>query len=872
MNRLCTDLNKHISTFLDAPSYLHFSSINRKALDLRADPNFLPNAAIQTSVTLRAIFDERRNVFITGPGGVGKCLDPETEVLMHNGSKKRAKDVRVDDLLMGEDSTPRKVLSICSGEDDMFELQTIKGHKFVCNSIHVLTLQGISPYVHKRNRPKPYEVRYTEKGIMKSRCFQTQKEAGDFCTKLPKLDIFDIPLDKYLQMNKQSKLNTFLYHRDVTFPAQSVPIDPWLLGYWLGDGCKRSATITTADPEIVSEFNQKLQRYKLELSQQKEKITYTIVGSGEAKWKHSNLFLNTLRDLNLIKNKHIPDVYKFNSREVRLQLLAGLIDSDGYQIHNTLEIVQKNKQLADDIEYLSASLGFMVTRKECEKSCMYKGEKRIGLYQRLFISGNGLEQIPVILARKKCNTRKQRKRSEIVSFKVRKLGRGPYCGWELDGNGRFLLGNFLVTHNTVLLSKIYNIAKDLGIAIAVTATTGAASICLPEGRTIHSFSGLKKGTIPLKTLQKKIKFYEDNQYHYYTSWSKIRILIIDEISMLGSQFLSKLDLVAKHGRRNYSQPFGGLQVIFAGDFLQLCPVGDRFAFTNPIWNQFNFFTTLLTCPYRQQTDLPFYRLLQRVRIGKLNANDIQILNDIVEKTQAINTEALLIRPTVLMSHHKKVNEINDHEFKKLDAPVHFSRNAHDELYERVETGDVEHPFKLRESNAMSVQKARKLLGNRMDHCAPALLQFKPGAQYILTFNLSQKEGYINGSRCVYHRDGSVEFNNGDRVPVMNLLRQFFVSIPNQPKLLLARTQYGLRLGYAATIHSAQGMNLDKAEIDLGRSVFAAAQTYVALSRLRSLNGLYLRDWNPKSVKTHRHAVQFYEQLEKTNQRKKIKLS
>jgi len=158
--------------------------------------------------------------------------------------------------------------------------------------------------------------------------------------------------------------------------------------------------------------------------------------------------------LDQLNNKHIPQCYKVNSRKNRLALLAGIIDSDGYQHDNCYEIVQKSKELAEDIEYLALSLGFMATVTQVEKGYMYNGEMRMGNYYRISIFGEGLETIPVVLERKKCHLRIITKRANCLRFQVESLGEGDYNGFELDGNRRFLLGDFTVTHNSTYVDTI----------------------------------------------------------------------------------------------------------------------------------------------------------------------------------------------------------------------------------------------------------------------------------------------------------------------------------------------------------------------------------------------------------------------------------
>ena len=161
-----------------------------------------------------------------------------------------------------------------------------------------------------------------------------------------------------------------------------------------------------------------------------------------------------LNKYNLVQNKHIPYDYKCNSSDIQLELLAGIIDSDGYLSNNTYDIIQKNERLLDDIIFIARSLGFAAYKKECKKSCMYKGEKKTGTYYRICISGEGLENIPVKLIRKKARPRKQMKDALVTRIKVVKKEVDDYYGFEIDGNRRFILGDFQVTHNTVMALNI----------------------------------------------------------------------------------------------------------------------------------------------------------------------------------------------------------------------------------------------------------------------------------------------------------------------------------------------------------------------------------------------------------------------------------
>jgi superfamily II DNA or RNA helicase len=178
----------------------------------------------------------------------------------------------------------------------------------------------------------------------------------------------------------------------------------------------------------------------------------------------TNYFIDFLRNNNLLKKtkddsnkKHIPHNYKCNSREIQLKILAGIIDSDGYCMKNCIEIVQKNETLLDDIIFIARSLGFAAYKKPVKKYCIYKNEKRENIYFITCIYGNNLDQIPTLVPRKKCYKRKQIKDPLVNSIEIEKLDIDDYYGFTIDGNHRFVLGDYTVTHNTVLALKIISL-------------------------------------------------------------------------------------------------------------------------------------------------------------------------------------------------------------------------------------------------------------------------------------------------------------------------------------------------------------------------------------------------------------------------------
>jgi len=379
--------------------------------------------------------------------GSGKSNARDTPVIMYDGTIKMIQDVKIGDQLMGDDSTPRNVLNLGRGMEMMYDIVPTKGDTYTVNESHILSLK----YSTNRN-----------KNVRKG-------------------DVIDISLKDYMNLppSYHGRGGILLGYRvGVDFPYKEVDIDPYFLGYWIGDGTCLNTQITTIE-ECVVDYCYK---YAEELNQQvtqgkdtyddngnlknRHSIKYTICGKLLENGKRTpNQLLHMLQKHNLIGNKHIPHIYKCNSREIRLKLLAGIIDSDGSNDKNSYDIIQKNEKLLDDIIYLARSLGFACYKKECKKYCMYKGEKKEGTYYRTCIHGKGLEEIPVKCERKKVQPRRQIKDALTTRIKVVPKGVDYYYGVELDGNHRYLLGSFTVTHNTVIALNLVSQLKKKALIV-----------------------------------------------------------------------------------------------------------------------------------------------------------------------------------------------------------------------------------------------------------------------------------------------------------------------------------------------------------------------------------------------------------------------
>jgi len=356
------------------------------------------------------------------PCGFGKCHGRDTKIMMYDGSVKMVQDIEVGDQLMGDDSTPRNVMSLARGKEKLYKVTPRKGDSYIVNESHILSL----------------------------------KCSSDYSKTLRKGTVVDISVKDWLGLPESYRGRGGVlcgYRVPVAFSHKDVPLDPYFLGLWLGDGNSRTTSITTVDEEIEDYLTQLARVQEMKIRRHDRNNIGWALSTGAGK---KNPLLSSLREMDLIMNKHIPMQYKCNSREIQLQVLAGLIDSDGHCQERGYDIIQKNERLLDDIIFIARSLGFAAYKHECVKSCVYKGEKKEGTYYRTNIHGPGLEDIPVRVKRKRCiGTRRQCKdvlRTRIVVTEHEECG--DYYGFTLDGNHRYLLGDFQVTHNTAMALNI----------------------------------------------------------------------------------------------------------------------------------------------------------------------------------------------------------------------------------------------------------------------------------------------------------------------------------------------------------------------------------------------------------------------------------
>lgn len=396
--------------------------------------------------------------------GSGKCMGINTPVLMFDGSIKMCQDVVVGDLLMGDDSKPRKVLSLGRGRDVMYEVVPSNGETYTFNSEHILSLKCTNIGICYQRDVKRRQLDGTEKIELidrwiarwfnnktikiQSKYFQTQQEAENF------LDQFDeeskkcnITIREFLKLPKGMQTKLKLYRVPIEFPSKEVPIHPYIIGYWIGDGNSTGSCFTSQESEVIGYLANKLPEYDcyLKFYNTNTSSNYRMNGTGKINGNHVT---NILKELDLINNKHIPDIYKINSREVRLNILAGILDADGYLNKNGyFEFCQKSEKIMDDVIYIARSLGFSAYKSIKKTSWTYKGIKKHGTAFRCCINGN-IDEIPCKIPNKQAKPRHQRKDILVTAFNLVEKPINNYYGFTLDSNHLYVLGNFTVTHNT----------------------------------------------------------------------------------------------------------------------------------------------------------------------------------------------------------------------------------------------------------------------------------------------------------------------------------------------------------------------------------------------------------------------------------------
>lgn len=506
--------------------------------------------------------DEEDRLDISGRNGVGiKCLAKGTLIPMFNGSVKKIEDININDCVIGDDGTSRTVLNTVKGVGNLYKVTQPRGDDYIVNENHILSLKmqdhkvifwnnskgGWSvlwwddksrkilnrtivvskpqikcpecAIVLSGNLSRHYKRMHPENKYINSRSPPTTsppntKEVKDarrsmeeFISYIPDNNIIDISISEYdkLSSTTRNRLSGF-GGKCVKWEEKKVLLDPYVLGLWLGDGMKdgyKFSINNELDPEILNYLKLWGNKNDAIFTQnEKEPCSFSISSAEHRRHPDCDPLKKVLSTYNLINNKHIPLEYLVNSKETRLNVLAGLIDSDGHVSSNGKRITiaqgMNHKKFAKDIIFLAKSLGFRCSSHVKKTQWNYKSEIRRGKAININISGKGVEDIPTKVNRKKCMPPTDKNVTNTGTVTLTKVEPGEFVGLSIDGNQRFVLEDFTVTHNcTNVFSKEFTVRgldPDVGKTFRQTWTNNMKN----AGDPIVKTSKLKKGFTTIK--------------------------------------------------------------------------------------------------------------------------------------------------------------------------------------------------------------------------------------------------------------------------------------------------------------------------------------------------------------------------------------
>ena len=416
--------------------YEELKKLNNTASDLDND-----NIKLNLFDYQKYVYDymtkmDTRGILLYHSVGSGKCMKIDTPILMYDGTVEKIQDIKIGDLIMGDDSTPRKILSLARGVDEMYNVISNKRSKYTVNKDHILCLKIPSYPLFKENKDGCI-IYWVENNIFNEKKFvytpsndlnntqSEQNKANCFLKSISCPQIIEISILEYLKLSNRKQKLLRGYKAIIEFEEKLINLDPYVLGIWLGD-----------------------------------------INTDEFTISNKNIFTSEINLLGLINNKHIPHIYKCNLKNIRLQLLAGLIDVSGtYNVNDGFIIKLSNlyPQLVDDIIFMCKSLGLLCYKKKI-KQILY-----------IFINGNKIKDIPShefndLNFDITTNSNSQIDTTYGTKIKVEYKNIDNYFGFTIDGNNRYVLGNFTVTHNTITSLSIAEHFRKLDKDIIVLSS------------------------------------------------------------------------------------------------------------------------------------------------------------------------------------------------------------------------------------------------------------------------------------------------------------------------------------------------------------------------------------------------------------------
>ena len=420
------------------------------------------------------------------------------------------------------------------------------------------------------------------------------------------------------------------------------------------------------------------------------------------------------------------------------------------------------------------------------------------------------------------------------------------------------------TGKTKLISVIIEYLKSISKQYAICAMTGCAAILLnTNAKTLHSWSGIKlaKGT-KIEVIDAVLR-----NKRVVQNWRRTKCIILDEVSMLSKKIFEIIEELARIIHCS-SLPFGGMQVIYTGDFFQLPPVGtdgepdtEKFCFESPLWNSvFKPENQIELKRIFRQNDPIYVNILMQIRQGELDEENTKILYKYLSRDFDETAHNGCV-PTKIFPLRTKVDYVNTMMFSKIKEKEYtFNYIKLTNCMSILESGKPLDFNTLKKCSLLSSQiieyEINQLINNTP--CLP-ILRLKKGAAVMCTVNLDMDNGICNGSQGVIidiiesypYNIPVVKFSNG----LIKKISLHYWQSEEYP--IIAIGQLPLCLAWALTIHKIQGATLEMAEMDIGQSIFEYGQTYVALSRIKSLDGLYLSEFHPYKIKANPLVKLFY---------------
>jgi ATP-dependent DNA helicase PIF1 len=434
------------------------------------------------------------------------------------------------------------------------------------------------------------------------------------------------------------------------------------------------------------------------------------------------------------------------------------------------------------------------------------------------------------------------------------------------------------TGKTRFIQFLAQYMSSVNIPFQVCAMTGCAAVLLNCGaKTLHSWSSIRMARGSNESIKSRVL----RNRNAVKTWKSVSVLIIDEVSMMSAKMFDLLNEIGQAARRS-SLPFGGIQVMLTGDFFQLPPIGNSiedpgsamFCFESPKWsaifpaNQ----CIVLSTMFRQQ-DPEFTRILLEIRRGICSEESRATLQKYVHRVHA--DDALV--PTKIFPVKARVDYTNQTMYDAIDSEEkEYTCRVEINMTTYLDTGTAIENYVLESSAFLTPEDVSFEVSRLIDGMQVAsAVKLKVGTVVMCTANIDVEHGICNGSQGVVI--GFVALPARNELPLVFAdLAEYLVPLvrfatgqtrridflarqsEEYPTIVVA--QIPLRMAWALTIHKMQGATLDMAEMDIGKSVFEFGQTYVALSRVRSLQGLYLTEFWPHKIKAHPLVIAFYDGL------------